>query len=1164
MTDEPSRVRKLTTVGIVVLLSAGVPAAAVSRIAALHRDTPVTIVAIVLYETLLAAMSFILAVSADLRSRWVSRVSDAIDSWLRRKVSRFTRAYLRYVEALTKYMDTRGLSTAGPHILEMVDVQVTLSLAAKPLHSLTPDPVRHHIGPDASSDGNIWYWLNEAQRKRAILSVIGPPGSGKSTLLRHVAFTLAKDGRRSGVKGAPNKIPILINLREQKFSQSLSPFNLADILRRALVTLDHPEPPSWVEVNLRRGKFAILLDGLDEIADQAARIALTEWLTHQVSAPDGNLFVLTSRPFGYRDNPISSAMVVEVQPLAEEQISSFVNQWYQAISARSHAADNASSRLAAKTGAADLLARLDQTPSLFELTANPLLLTMLVNVHYYRAGALPGTRAELYDEICDVFLGKRDQVRSVRVDIPGPQKRAGLQVLAYEMMCRGITEVKADDASSWIDQPLSKMARSMDPLEFLRNIEDSAGLLLEKERGIFSFAHLTFQEYLTAEFIRETGRINEIVGQVSSPWWRETLRLYASISDATPVVNECLKYRADPDMIVLGAQCTDEANALDKETRRAIDECINPPSARDDVVARHTAARAQLQLRASKDISLKKSSFIGGMHVTWLEYQYFIDSTIETECLVPDHWHSRIYPAGADRDPVVGIRYTDAAKFCDWLDSELQSMFRTRLASSSEIERALELSGQTRGLGGLAYWTTTQLPHSRDGRFWPLLRNPSEGARRDTYPLLDRGITRHGLDKQIAADLLRLSPDVPADFTLQSGPLSELTDRCWAESSACDVGQMQKDIQLAESLVRHYVETDSLAGEAGKIQIRLMTLASHLCSTSVATFDRRLYSDRASNQMIESRESARRTSLEAAVICMDLHVEHGGDASLPALEKAIRPSRKVPNPSRLPTVAMNILAHAFMGTYIDFSVVSARISRRAEPAESLIYVREARDIDRSEVGNIIGGPEDDKRPRFIRMLLIKRLVDIVFSTAILITLSPLLLALGLAIRFSDDGPALFTQTRIGKDGQPFRIYKFRTMVTDAEARLAELMSVNESDGVLFKLRRDPRVTRLGARLRRWSIDELPQLINVLRGDMSLVGPRPALPDEAARYSDHVRRKLVVKPGLTGLWQINGRSDLSWNESIRLDLRYVDNWSLALDLQIMWKTIPTFIRGTGRY
>jgi exopolysaccharide biosynthesis polyprenyl glycosylphosphotransferase len=197
-------------------------------------------------------------------------------------------------------------------------------------------------------------------------------------------------------------------------------------------------------------------------------------------------------------------------------------------------------------------------------------------------------------------------------------------------------------------------------------------------------------------------------------------------------------------------------------------------------------------------------------------------------------------------------------------------------------------------------------------------------------------------------------------------------------------------------------------------------------------------------------------------------------------------------------------------------------------------------------------------------LLVKGLFDRCVAAAALILLFPLMALLGAMIWFSDRGPALFTQVRVGKDGRVFRIYKFRTMVVDAERHKAELLATNDHDGILFKLRRDPRITAVGAHLRRWSVDELPQLMNVLLGEMSLVGPRPALPDEAARYADHVRRRLVVKPGLTGLWQVSGRSDLSWEESVRLDLRYVENWSFALDLQIIWKTFSALVRKSGAY
>jgi exopolysaccharide biosynthesis polyprenyl glycosylphosphotransferase len=197
-------------------------------------------------------------------------------------------------------------------------------------------------------------------------------------------------------------------------------------------------------------------------------------------------------------------------------------------------------------------------------------------------------------------------------------------------------------------------------------------------------------------------------------------------------------------------------------------------------------------------------------------------------------------------------------------------------------------------------------------------------------------------------------------------------------------------------------------------------------------------------------------------------------------------------------------------------------------------------------------------------LVLKGLFDRCAAAAALIMLAPLMAALAATIWLHDRGPALFTQLRVGRDGHAFRIYKFRTMVVDAEQRKAELLADNDSDGVLFKLRKDPRVTAVGAHLRRWSLDELPQLFNIFLGHMSLVGPRPALPDEAERYAEHVRRRLVVKPGLTGLWQVSGRSNLSWEESVRLDLRYVENWSFALDLQILWKTISVLLRRSGAY
>jgi exopolysaccharide biosynthesis polyprenyl glycosylphosphotransferase len=197
--------------------------------------------------------------------------------------------------------------------------------------------------------------------------------------------------------------------------------------------------------------------------------------------------------------------------------------------------------------------------------------------------------------------------------------------------------------------------------------------------------------------------------------------------------------------------------------------------------------------------------------------------------------------------------------------------------------------------------------------------------------------------------------------------------------------------------------------------------------------------------------------------------------------------------------------------------------------------------------------------------VLKGLLDWVAALLLLVCAGPAMLGVAVLVRGTSPGPALFRQRRVGRDGKEFTLFKFRTMTVDAESRRVELLSLNEQgEGPLFKIRADPRITRVGGFLRRYSLDELPQLINVLTGDMSLVGPRPPLPHEVARYDDMVWRRMRVKPGLTGLWQVSGRSELSWADSVRLDLSYVDNWSPALDARILLRTVSAVTRGTGAY
>ena len=195
-------------------------------------------------------------------------------------------------------------------------------------------------------------------------------------------------------------------------------------------------------------------------------------------------------------------------------------------------------------------------------------------------------------------------------------------------------------------------------------------------------------------------------------------------------------------------------------------------------------------------------------------------------------------------------------------------------------------------------------------------------------------------------------------------------------------------------------------------------------------------------------------------------------------------------------------------------------------------------------------------------VIAKRIFDITASTGILILSAPVMIASAAAIKLTSRGPVFFRQTRVGRDGQPFTMLKLRTMVADAEQQLADLADLNEADGPLFKIADDPRITRVGRLLRKLSIDELPQLTSVISGQMSLVGPRPALPNEVALWDEATKERLRVLPGLTGLWQVSGRSDASFESYKRLDLYYVDNWSLRHDMMICLRTIPVVIGGRG--
>lgn len=207
--------------------------------------------------------------------------------------------------------------------------------------------------------------------------------------------------------------------------------------------------------------------------------------------------------------------------------------------------------------------------------------------------------------------------------------------------------------------------------------------------------------------------------------------------------------------------------------------------------------------------------------------------------------------------------------------------------------------------------------------------------------------------------------------------------------------------------------------------------------------------------------------------------------------------------------------------------------------------------------------DEIKKPS-LRYLFIKRAIDIICSLLAIIVLSPIMIITALSIVIESPGNPIFSQERVGKDGKIFKMYKFRSMCLDAEKKLKKLQKKNEADGPVFKIKDDPRVTRVGHFIRKYSIDELMQLFNILKGDMTIIGPRPALPNEVAEYDDFAKLRLKVKPGLSCYWQISGRSNISFDEWMQLDVKYINEMSLLTDIKILFLTIPAILKGDGAY
>lgn len=564
--------------------------------------------------------------------------TDTLPGKLKWKLSGFLGKYYNSLIDSHCELKTEGFNVGLP-VLDLEEVFVPLQVASQTPRKVLGGVVTRQPVP-RTGDGEtrqLWDFLRESQQTRSYrrIAILAPPGSGKTTLLQHVTLSYAQ--KKQDKHKAPKWVPVLIRMRDVRKSLVQSqPPSLPELMRERVQQLpacETLEPPKgYFETLLRKGQCLVMLDGLDEVADVAERQRVSDWVNEQMRQyPQAN-FVLSSRPHGFEGECLDNVgIVLEVQPFNLEQIRQFVQSWYRQTEIRQRGGrDTPAVRADAEEKANHLIQALLLNPPMRRLAGNPLLVTMIATVHAL-GNALPKRRVELYREICDVLLGRRLYAKQLTLPLTAEQNQNILQVLALALMQQGKTTFELQAVEPLIQEQLTKTsAQTLTPVQWLKGIQDHVGLLVEKTIGSYEFAHLSFQEYLSAVQVKNLKQEQLLVDHFEDGFWAETIRLYAAQSNASTVIQYAIHHKA-VQTLSLAYDCLEEGLEVTGKVRQDLEDILEAGLCSDNPEVAAMAATVKLSRRLNRLLDDDAGLAIDLSYLSQAEYQFLIHQGDDSE-----------------------------------------------------------------------------------------------------------------------------------------------------------------------------------------------------------------------------------------------------------------------------------------------------------------------------------------------------------------------------------------------------------------------------------------------------------------------------------------------------------------------------------------------------